>query len=514
MHAMYKKLKKQNGETFAQTIRNHHNGLLEIEDLDVIVRHAGRDAEPLLPYLMSLLAANDDNTPTTTETDPFVLLEQAGYDAFHADTLEKQNSIKHYFKPHELLCTFNDHARYKSYHIVHAVKKNIDTIKREDFNGHEKRQDAYGTSVISIQMLKNGGFISIKNRYNHSVSGCDHTFNSNPDNIIKGLSAALKERFNVDFSAINDDFPKGFVLINEKIFKYNTEEHNIYYGDQTYALNGNIYTVNRSDGDALFNGFRFDNKTKTLIKIDTERSDSFADDFNRVYGGDSNLHVDKSGNLKLNNDILIGAENSQIKTLYLPGLTTMHNNCLCYTNSLTHFNAPDLKTLGEGCLHHAKSLTYFNAPKLKSMGDDCLYYAYELTHFNALKLRHIANRCLHYVLALKQFDAPYLKTMGRDCLYSADSLTQLNAPKLKTARDYCLHSADSLTYFNAPNLQSVGHNVLHRAKALIHFHAPHLSTIGENCLVHTAALSNPYVPTLQKKYASRLGKASNEPSLY
>ncbi|MED5422415.1 MAG: hypothetical protein VX740_03140, partial [Pseudomonadota bacterium] len=86
MHAMYKKLKKQNGETFAQTIRNHHNGLLEIEDLDVIVRHAGRDAEPLLPYLMSLLAANDDNTPTTTETDPFVLLEQAGYDAFHADT--------------------------------------------------------------------------------------------------------------------------------------------------------------------------------------------------------------------------------------------------------------------------------------------------------------------------------------------------------------------------------------------------------------------------------------------
>ncbi|PJB72690.1 MAG: hypothetical protein CO093_02485 [Alphaproteobacteria bacterium CG_4_9_14_3_um_filter_47_13] len=63
---MYKKLKKQNGEKFSQTLRNFHNGILEIPDLDVILRHAGReaqDAELLLPYLMSLLASNDDTLP-------------------------------------------------------------------------------------------------------------------------------------------------------------------------------------------------------------------------------------------------------------------------------------------------------------------------------------------------------------------------------------------------------------------------------------------------------------------
>ena len=188
---MYKKIKKQNGEKFAQRLRDFHNGIMEIPDLDVILRHAGRDAAPLLPYLLTLLATDDDPEPEPEAIgSPFELLEQAGYKAFHADTLEKQNSIKTYYKKGELLCTFNDSARYQKYHIVHAIKNDVDNIRREAFNGKEESQDDYGTSVISIQMNKQGGFISIKNRYNHSVDGCDHTFDSNPDNIITVLSAA------------------------------------------------------------------------------------------------------------------------------------------------------------------------------------------------------------------------------------------------------------------------------------------------------------------------------------
>lgn len=122
MHSMYKKIKQQNGEAFAQALRAYHNGIFEIPGIDVIVRHAGDDAAPLLPYLMSLLSSNDD-APAPAVQDPFALLAEAGYDAFHADTLQKQNSIRNYFQPGELLCTFNDSARYKEYHIVHAVKK-------------------------------------------------------------------------------------------------------------------------------------------------------------------------------------------------------------------------------------------------------------------------------------------------------------------------------------------------------------------------------------------------------
>ena len=317
---MYKKLKKQNGESFAKAIQNYHNGILEIPNIDIILRHAGREAEPLMNYLMSLLVAND-NVPEPPK-NPYALLAEAGYDAFYADTLDLQNSIKPYFKPGEMLCTFNDAARFVNYHIVHAVKRDVDAIKREDFDGKEKRQDDYGTSVISIQMLKRGGFISIKNRYNHTVAGCDNTFSSNPDNIIEGLSAALKAHFNVDFSASKTALPEGFVLIGNQIVRYHEERNNFYYGDQVWVTNGRVHAVNKAAGDALFDGFLFDNKNKVLRKIDPGFSDSFADDFNRCYGGNARLHV-RRGNLMLNDNILIGAENSRMKTVYLHALTTM-----------------------------------------------------------------------------------------------------------------------------------------------------------------------------------------------
>ncbi len=405
---MYNKLKKQNGEKFAQAIRGFHNGILEIPDLDVILRHAGREAEPLLPYLMSLLASNDDDAPASAPGDPFALLDRAGYEAFHADTLEKQNSIARYFKQGELLCTFNDSARYQDYYIVHAVKKNVDRIRREDFNGKEKRQDEYGTSVISIQMLKEGGYISIKNRYNHTVSGSDNTFGSNPDNIIEGLSAALKAHFNVEFSVTESPLPEGFVLTGNRIFKYHREYNNIYYGDQAWAQDGTIHTVDRSAGDALFDGFLFDNKTKTLKNIDPGFNDSFAEDFNRCYGGNRALSVQK-GNLTLNGAILIGAEESRIISLYLPALVTMGDRCLFDTPALTHFKAPALATMGDCCLFHADALRHFEASALATMGNYCLHNARTLTHFKAAALTTMGSGCLSNASALTGagFKAPH-----------------------------------------------------------------------------------------------------------
>jgi hypothetical protein len=368
---IYKKIKKQNGEAFARTLRDFHNGLLEVSDIDQVLRYAGRGAntaQSLLPYLMTLLAANESELQEAAEPqDPFVLLNQAGYEAFHADTLEKQNSIKEYFKQGELLCTFNDHARYQNYHMVHAVKKNVEHIKREDFNGKEERQDEYGTSVISIQMRKSGGFISIKNRYNHAVAGCDNTFNSHPDNIIDGLSAALKTHFDVKFTTTKAPLPNNYTLMKGKLLKCHTEYNNIYYGDQFWAEGGSVHEVNKSAGDALFDNLLFDNKTKTLKKIDPDLVDSFADDFNRAYGGDPRLTVHKGGNLTLNGETLIGAEQSRIKTLNLPELRSMGKRCLGLADTLTAFDATALTTMGDSCLYNARALTAFNAPRIRGV---------------------------------------------------------------------------------------------------------------------------------------------------
>ena len=443
---IYKRLKKQKGEQFAQTLRNHHNGLLEIKGIEDIVRHAGRDATPLLQYLMSLLTANDNATASPPKPEsPFALLKKAGYRAFHADTLEKQNSIQGYFQTSERLCTFNDHARYQNYHIVHAVKENVENIKREDFEGKEKRQDEYSTSVISIQMLKSGGFISIKNRYNHAVESCDNTFKSNPDEIIPGLSSALKNHFNVNFSAAGSLLPEGYVPMGDQIFKFHTEMNNIYYGDQAWVEHNKIQAVNRAKGDALFDRFLFDHKTKTLKPVDPQSGDSFADDFNKAYGGNKDLAVDKNGNLKLNEHILIGTKNSQIKTLNLPALTTMGNDCLLNAPALTQFDAPALTTMGHHCLFNARALTQFKAPALTTMGEYCLCNALALTQFEAPALTTMGNDCLCNAYALTQFKAPALTTMGNDCLYSAPALTQFDASALTTMGNDCLCNATALT---------------------------------------------------------------------
>jgi hypothetical protein len=443
---------------------------------------------------MSLLAGNDD-APAPETLDPFVLLDRAGYDAFHADTLEKQNSIERYFKPGELLCTFNDAARYQNYHIVHAVKKDADQIRRADFNGQEKRQDAYGTSVISIQMLKRGGFISIKNRYNHAVQGCDNTFDSNPDNIIDGLSAALKDHFKVEFSAGKNALPEGFVLMGGRIFKYHAEFNNIYYGDQTWAQNGAVHAVDRGAGDALFDSYLFDNKTKTLRHVDPDRADSFPGDFNRDYGGRRGLAV-QDGNLVLDGETLIGAEGSRIKTLSLPALTAMGDGCLIEAQVLTTFDAPALATMGARCLYEARALTTFSAPALATMDDACLFETHALTIFEAPALTAMGAFCLVEAHALTTFSTPALATMGKGCFDHARALTTFSTPALTAMGNECLVEAPALTTFHAPALTAMGTGCLYAAHALTSFSAPALATMSDRCLYHAHALTSFSVPAL------------------
>ncbi len=276
----------------------------------------------------------------------------------------------------------------------------MDQIKRADFTGKENRQDDYGTSVISIQIGKSGGIIKITNRYNHTVDHADNTFNSNPDNIIKGLSAALKHHFNIDFAAPESPLPEGYTLAGNQIVQYHTERNNIFYGDQVFVKDGTVNAVDRSVGNALFDGFIFDNKTKKLRKIDDDARDSFADDFNRDYGGNPDLHVDKHGNLCLGDTVLIGTENSRIKTLYLPALTHMSNNCLRDAAALTQFIAPALKKMGWGCLYAAHNLTQMITPALTRMGDLCLFEAPPQTnHYARMRLLAAQHKdrktCLH-----------------------------------------------------------------------------------------------------------------------
>ena len=239
---MFDKIKKQNGEHFAKAIRNYDNGIFDIPNLDEIVKYAGREAEPIMNFLISLKGIHIEEMGV--HEDPVILLKKAGYNAYVADTVEKQNAIKKYFAPGEELCTFRDSNRYQKYFIINAVREDVDEIERSE---KPEREDKYGTSVISIQVLKSGGFISIKNRYNHTVQNPDNTFNSNPDNIIPGLSDALKHYFGVDFSSQKTQLPDGYMMIGKQICKtVNEKDGVIYLSDSAYVKDGIIHEIDKN----------------------------------------------------------------------------------------------------------------------------------------------------------------------------------------------------------------------------------------------------------------------------
>lgn len=361
---MYNIIKKQNGERFAQTIRNFHSGIFDVPNIDRIVQYAGLDAKPILKYLVSL------NNPKTIKQDahqdPIELLDKAGYDAYIADTLEKQNAIEKYFAPTEKLCTFDDPDRFKNYYIINAVRKDVNQIKRDDFK-KPQREDKYGTSVLSIQVLKTGGFISIKNRYNHTVENPDNTFNSNPDNIIMGLSDAISHYFNVDFSGSWRHLPDGFVLIGNQICKFTKEFNNVYIAPNFYIKDGKITPVNPDYQLMLGGGSVLDLKERKIENIANDNSIISLDTklkqgkLNLIKKSDNTriLHIDKQPVFKVLGDEICWANVSGVDSVYLNKLSHLMGDLRFSDVQQMYICSCNLKNVSGITLQNIGKLVFF-----------------------------------------------------------------------------------------------------------------------------------------------------------
>ena len=66
---VFDQIKKQNGESFAKSIRAYDNGIFDIPDIVNIVKYAGREAEPLMQYLISLKKTKIEDAEVVK--DPF-----------------------------------------------------------------------------------------------------------------------------------------------------------------------------------------------------------------------------------------------------------------------------------------------------------------------------------------------------------------------------------------------------------------------------------------------------------
>ena len=532
-------LKKHYGEKFSHLCRDLFPTLLETKGLltEAITSHFPYSRElyedlvgngktgDFKNYIYSLIDVERE-TPAIIDKSPEELMDEAGYILYpECQTEEDIQSFRHYYfrgeptpeynggtPEHwagEEICTFNG-GRLKSCRVWFAVKKNSDEIKRENFK-NPRRQDEYGTSVLSLQFTKTTpSTLSIKNRYNHNVNQPDATFSNNLDNIIYGLTEAFTKTYNINLLGKNSyklEIPNYIQTPDGKFYKYNLEINNIYYCLNNIIIdNGNVKILD-PERYLVFGYFVLDLANKKIELYDKDLKDlSFIESIGKIK--DIKRIPSKEGltlqitplkgeiveiKLDKHNEIVgysnpnassIGDYflyyNSSLTELSLPNVKTIGNNFLSCNSSLTKLDLPNTKQVGFHFLHDNESLTELNLPNVQTIGNDFLRNNRSLTELNLPNVQTIGENFLHDNESLTELNLPNVKTIGTGFLNENNkSLTELSLPKIQTIGDNFLYKNVSLTKLNLSNVQTIGTGFLYHNNYLTELNLSNVQTIGD-----------------------------------
>ena len=528
------RIKKLYGERFMHLCRSLFPTLLEQEGLltEVLKSTFATNSRTLYDdivnnyleeefknYIYSNIDVEKEMPEIIGEKTPYQLLDENGYDLYECNSEEEIQSFKKYYKPGEELCTFWG-GRLNSCVVFWAVKKDAEEIKREDFN-NPKREDEYGTSVMSIQFTKSqNSTVSIKNRYNDTVNNPDATYGNDLDKIAPGLTQSfeklLSERgLTLNSSNIEAFSIPGYVVADDgKYYKYNMEMNGKYYCPGNVIIDlGNVIKL-EPEKQELIDYFILDKENKTLSLYDSLISDSFIDGFKNIdsiemVNNNNSEQKTKTITIKEKSSdkpitIEINKESNSIIGYTNENLTNLGDNFLGYNEQLSEFNVPNVTSIGALCLVNNKELKKFEAPNLTEIGDDFLSCNKELKRFEAPNLTHVGKYFLCNNEQLSEFNAPNLKNIGDNCLKCNKELKRFEAPNLTHVGKYFLCNNEQLSEFNAPNLEYIGDDFLSCNKELKRFEAPNLKYIDDGFLNDNEQLRELYVPNLSKESKERL----------
>ena len=395
-------------------------------------------------------------------------------DVLTVTSLAEKNMITPYYRSDEAICTLKDDNRHLSQYMINAVKRNVDEIKRENFL-NPRRDDEYGTSVISIQVPKGGGNISIKNRYNHTldrVSGenPDNTFNSNPDNISEGMLSAMERELPVVLYTSRAWPPHSHVTFGEdsRLFYYDYEVYGVYFSQNHYLKNGQVgnlkdcYELNcgylTKEGDLLctdlYDGSReivdvLKNETKgEKLRWETKEG------LTHIYAGDRLV-------AKLKGTEFVGLYLN--KTMHLP------------RNFME--DAPLLEEVIAPSVVHMDGSVFKNAPNLKKVElPNCLYaganslsmakeadvnapFVFDAEANNQLKARQVPSMTLYSLLVNypKEFENKKLKMQYHHGQYDiyADGKIVAEIGHADGLMGLYLNHTDTLGYGQLSQLQTL-----------------------------------------------------------
>ena len=392
-----KYLKKHYGEDFAKLCRTLFPTILEEEGVlkDIITSKFG-ESRSLYNDIVSQGLENEfknfvydvyeeykSKILLDVNKTPEELLSEAGYILYPECKTESDiQKFKKYYAKGEELCTFNG-GRLNSCRVWFAVKKDVDKIKREDFE-KPQRQDKYGTSVISIQFSKDeDNTLSIKNRYNHAVANPDATFSNDLENIIPGLTNAFEKTYGLNINLKNKSNSEfnllGYVRVNNgKLYRYNVSRYctpnSIFFCENNVFIDQNR-NAKKYDKERyiVLDNYLLDLKEKNIVSFSLlDEKDSFTESIGKIK--DIKISV-KDGNKDIiitpdsGEDVIIRInDRNQIIGYKNSNVTEISNYFLYYSKTLKELELPKVKKIGKGFLDNNISLTKISLPEVEEIG--------------------------------------------------------------------------------------------------------------------------------------------------
>lgn len=332
------------------------------------------------------------------------LFEQAGYDFYECHNQAELQSFRKYYKEDEELCSFHYGNRLDRCYVFFAVKKDVDNIKRENFT-NPKREDEYGTSVISLQFSKGKkNHLSIKNRYNHHVNNPDATFHNNLENISKGLTNAFEKEYNFKITKDKDSMFEldefNYVYANDgKWYKFNQEINNIYYCPDNIIIDNYQVKEYPKEKYLIFEYFILDLVNHQIKTYDELSKDTFPKLTQNIKHIDikNNDYKGKIVRLELEKgfiEIVLDRKNQIIS--YKDNVSEyVGEHFLEVCQNIKHLELLEATEIQEYFMEHGNSvkLKELIIPKVTRMEDFCFVYS-KLAKWDISSLKYVGYRSL------------------------------------------------------------------------------------------------------------------------
>ena len=408
-----------------------------------------------------------------------------------------------------------------------------------------KREDPYGTSIMNIQILRQGGSQKVLNRYNHAsalnypaLTSPDYTYSGDLNNLVIGLQDAIRNIEGVPKSknkSVTPSFNGKVVERQGKLYAFDFEEDGIYYNKYGFLNNIGYHRINTNE-EMIFGKYFINFKLKKAIIFNDMIIDSDIDEIRNAMKNMSSNGTFRIGNITSNEIYLVTSHKNKI-TLHNPD--TNNNESIIFTIEKGNIKMleTNYKTIYKGSFKHMyslekvvfsnalkiqddvleynKNVKILEAPFVTEINSGFLYSNTEMEYLYLPNLRKVGPNFLFANEKLKTLDLPNLEFVEHNFLMSNIDLTILRLPKVKTIDDSFLYNNTKLKILDLPNLEIFGLDFLKRNTDLELLFLPKIKDLNNTKLLqNNESLRSLYAPNTEEIGHITFPKKTKLKSLY